>query len=324
VHVYRRVVGLAAVALSALAAACGPTSAGAAGPRDPFAGQKLYVDPYSAVAQAAATARTSNAHDAQELGKIAGQPQADWFGDWNSVDTVQQTVADRRRTIRASGAMPVFVVYDIPERDCSGYSGGGAPSPAAYRTWIRHFTAGVGTGRAAVVLEPDALALLDCLSAADQQTRLSLLRFAVRTLTSHPRTAVYLDAGHSGWIAADQMAQRLRAADVADARGFSLNVSNFDRTSVERSYGHDLVSRLGGKHFVVDTSRNGLGSTGEWCNPAGRALGQRPTARTGDPAVDAFLWIKRPGESDGTCNGGPPAGQFWSDYAVGLAERAHY
>jgi endoglucanase len=30
------------------------------------------------------------------------------------------------------------------------------------------------------------------------------------------------------------------------------------------------------------------------------------------------LWIKRPGESDGTCNGGPPAGTFWDAYAIGL------
>ena len=81
---------------------------------------------------------------------------------------------------------------------------------------------------------------------------------------------------------------------------------------------------MGGKHFVVDTSRNGLGPTpdGQWCNPPGRALGAAPTLETGDPAADAFLWIKRPGESDGACNGGPSAGTWWADYALGLARRA--
>ena len=323
-HKSPRAAGLAAVAFAAIVAACGPTHAGATGGSDPFAGQKLYVDPHSAAATNAASLRRSNPHDADELDKIARQSQADWFGDWNTTDQVKATVAQRSHTIRNAGALPVFVVYDIPERDCHGYSGGGAASPSAYRTWIRHFTAGVGTGRAAVVLEPDALAMMDCLSAADQATRLSLLRFAVQTLTSHPRTTVYLDAGHSGWIPADQMAVRLREADVVDARGFSLNVSNFDRTNVEQSYGHDIAEAVGGKHFVIDTSRNGLGSTGDWCNPPGRALGHRPTAKTGDASVDAFLWIKRPGESDGTCNGGPAAGQWWTDYAVGLAERASY
>jgi endoglucanase len=45
----------------------------------------------------------------------------------------------------------------------------------------------------------------------------------------------------------------------------------------------------------------------------------RPTSSTGAPEADAFLWIKPPGESDGTCNGGPGAGQFWVDYALALA-----
>jgi endoglucanase len=317
-------VTIAALALGAAVAAAGSPSATAAPGGDPFAGRHLYVDPSSAAAKAAADLRATHPQDADEVSKIAQQPQADWFGDWNPASSVKQSVADRRRTIRRAGAMPVFVVYDIPLRDCGGYSGGGAPSPASYRSWIRHFTAGVGQARVAVVLEPDALASMDCLSSTQQTARLGLLRYAVQTLTRHPKTAVYLDAGHSGWQSADVMADRLRRADVADARGFSLNVSNFDATSVERTYGHDVSSAVGGKPFVIDTSRNGLGSNGEWCNPSGRALGHRPTAHTRDSKVDAYLWIKRPGESDGTCNGGPPAGQWWTDYAVGLAERASY
>ncbi|MGW5026607.1 glycoside hydrolase family 6 protein, partial [Streptomyces albidoflavus] len=44
-----------------------------------------------------------------------------------------------------------------------------------------------------------------------------------------------------------------------------------------------------------------------------------PTTRTGDPLLDAYLWIKRPGESDGSCRGGPSAGTWWPEYALGLA-----
>ncbi len=77
---------------------------------------------------------------------------------------------------------------------------------------------------------------------------------------------------------------------------------------------------------VIDTSRNGNGSAtgGEWCNPAGRALGNTPSVSSGQPLIDAYLWIKAPGESDGTCNGGPSAGGWWADYALGLAQRAAY
>jgi endoglucanase len=79
---------------------------------------------------------------------------------------------------------------------------------------------------------------------------------------------------------------------------------------------------------VIDTSRNGNGpapsgpaGNEHWCNPAGRKLGDLPTTTTGVPLADAYLWIKRPGESDGACgNDAPPAGQWFPDYALALAD----
>jgi endoglucanase len=222
--------------------------------------------------------------------------------------------------------LPILVAYDIPLRDCGSYSSGGAASPDAYRSWIRSFAAGIGTRRAIVVLEPDALAGMDCLSAQDQQTRLDLLRDAVSVLASHPGISVYLDAGHPGWHSAADMASRLLRAGVQAAQGFALNVSSFATTADSLAYGDQISALTGGAHFVVDTSRNGLGAApdGAWCNPPGRALGDRPTAATGDPQADAYLWIKRPGESDGTCNGGPAAGAWWPSYALMLAQNASY
>jgi endoglucanase len=75
---------------------------------------------------------------------------------------------------------------------------------------------------------------------------------------------------------------------------------------------------------VIDTSRNGRGPyRNRWCNPPGRGLGTPPTTETGHPLVDAFLWVKTPGESDGDCGEAPPAGQWWPRYALGLAQRAN-
>jgi endoglucanase len=59
-----------------------------------------------------------------------------------------------------------------------------------------------------------------------------------------------------------------------------------------------------------------------WCKPPGRALGTRPTTHTGERARDACLWIERPGESDGECRGGPAAGQWWPEYALGPARNS--
>ena len=76
----------------------------------------------------------------------------------------------------------------------------------------------------------------------------------------------------------------------------------------------------GGIHFVVDTSRNGVGpweppagvypDAQDWCNPPDRGLGMTPTLTTGEELIDAYLWIKTPGESDGECTRGlGPAGE---------------
>jgi endoglucanase len=224
-------------------------------------------------------------------------------------------------TVTNSGALPVLVAYNILRLDCGT---GGAATADSYKTWISAFASGLAGRKAVVVLEPDAIAGIDCLSAADQTTRLGLIAYAVQILKAQGQTAVYIDGGHPGWQTAATIASRLTNASVAAADGFFLNVSNFISTSDNVAYGTSISSAVGGKHFIVDTSRNGLGPTtdAQWCNPSGRALGTPASTATGSALVDAFLWLKRPGESDGACNGGPNAGAWWADYALGLAQRS--
>jgi endoglucanase len=135
---------------------------------------------------------------------------------------------------------------------------------------------------------------------------------------------VYIDAGNGNWKSPAVMADRLRKAGIELADGFSLNVSNFHSVQANVSYGQQLSRLVGGKHFVIDTSRNGRGAAVErnWCNAPNQALGRAPTTQTGNSLVDAFLWIKTPGQSDGTCNGGPRAGSWWAEYALELSRAA--
>lgn len=291
---------------------------------NPFQEENLYIRPDSPAALQAAEWRDSRHGDAILLDKIASQPQAYWSDKWK--DSVEVEVDALTTKIYAVKALPVFVAYNIPDRDLSGYSKGGASTDAEYLEWIRLFAQGIGTRKAAVIIEPDALAHSDGTSSEAQKQRLALLRNAVHVLKINPKTALYLDAGHSRWLPAARAAELLTEAGIEHAEGFSLNVSNFITTEEIIRYGEEISKQLGGKHFVVDTSRNGLGSTDDfqWCNPPGRALGSPPTTETGHPLVDAFLWIKIPGESDGECNGGPSAGVWWPEYALELAKRASW
>lgn len=292
----------------------------------PFAGAQLYIDRDSNAAKTeAAWHAQGQTGDANAMAKIADHPQANWIGDWTGRDP---SGAVHRIVARASAAatLPVLVAYDIPGRDCGGYSTGGARSVNAYRAWISEFARGIGRAGAVVILEPDAIPELGCMSPADQQTTLTLLRYAVAKLSADSHTSVYIDAGNARWQPANVIAARLTHAGIAQARGFALNVANFDWTRPEESYGDRISALTGGKHFLIDTSRNGKGPApnGVWCNPPGRGLGHPATTATGDPVADAFFWVKVPGESDGACNGGPAAGVWWPRYALALAQHASF
>ncbi|MFF8976486.1 glycoside hydrolase family 6 protein [Streptomyces cellulosae] len=255
--------------------------------------------------------------------RIADQPAAVWFADW-SFDTVTARVRAVTSGGAAQGRVPVVVPYAIPGRDCGGYSEGGAPDLDAYDDWIDRFAAGLGNGEAVVILEPDSVAQADCLSAGQRAERFASLARAGRVLKqANPRARVYYDAGHSGWRTPAEQADLLRqagAASPASSDGVFSNVSNFHATADEIAYDRAVLDALGGSGLgaVIDTSRNGNGAPadGEWCDPAGRTLGRAPTLSTGEARIDAYLWVKLPGESDG-CKGAP--GTFSPSYAYDLA-----
>ena len=291
--------------------------------------QPFYVDPtLPAVRQEIEWRAKGWTAKADQIAKISRQPQGIWLT--SDADQVEQEARSVAQGAAAAGRTAVVVLYNLPHRDCNGYSAGGAPDPGAYRDWLAKVVRGLGRSAPVVVLEPDGIAhaLEGCLSDEQRTERYGLLADAVRALSQQDDAQVYLDAGNPGWIQdLSALVTALRDSGIANAAGFALNVSNFYTTQETSDYGHRIAALLGGAHFVIDTSRNGNGPvTGDghdpqdWCNPPGRALGTPPTVNTGDPSVDAFLWVKDPGESDGACRpGAPPAGDWWPQYALDLA-----
>lgn len=288
---------------------------------------------------------------AAKLATLAAEPSAFWAsgqpGDIARVRTLTQAAT-------RAGASAVVVAYDIPGRDaCGRFSvNPSGPGPGAYRAWIRRLAAAIGDAPDIVIVEPDAVAdiVTGCLSQRAAAVRYGLLRYAMSTLGGLPRAYVYLDAGNPGMVFNPaRLALPLRRAGVGYGRGLAANVSNFYWTwqvvawcqALERAL--DALPAMPSAHApggtasgrvrggadaapgaVIDTSRNGNGPyTGhdspQWCNPPGRAPGPPPAADPGPAGIDAYLWVKTPGASDGPCNGGPRAGRFWQRYAVSLA-----
>ena len=357
-------------------------------------------------------------------GETAAQAAEGALGSQQADLQVRQAVSQTVFAAALQRAVPVLVAYNIPGRDCSQYSAGGAPSDAAYDQWINALAQGLGSSRAVIILEPDALANLptDC-SAAYQAanplitdaTREADVAYGVTTLEADPNASVYIDGGHSAWQSVGTIAGTLVAAGVKAAQGFFLDVSNyqyatnnvyfgtwvsdcialgagsltynyagcpnqywnggpangyvatstynggalspygvwsetatgdFNTAGTDSWYASLLGSTVPTTHFVIDTSRNGLGpnnmstysaapydqdagiisalQAGNWCNPPGSGTGLLPTADTaGVPGplnsyqtvpslLDAYLWVKTPGQSDGQCDAAGGV-RTWSD-----------
>ena len=264
---------------------------------NPLFGMEFYVDPQSRAAREADALRTSSPANAALMDKIANEPQAFWFtGKESDVEKdVRAIVAAAAREKKT----PVLAAYNIPLRDCGSFSGGGAVSSDAYAAWSQKLARGIGTNAAVVIVEPDALAIMDCLTLLQQTERLSLIRQMIDTLRRESAALVYVDGGHPQWQSAQTMASRLAKAGITNAHGFALNVSNFYYDKDCAAYGESISKLLGDMHFIIDSSRNGLGPNtaiaNAWCNPPGRALGRRPIASTAHPLIDAYLWIKTRG-----------------------------
>ena len=303
-------------------------SPGADSSTNPLATARFVPDPTSQILNRYnALAPTAKTDEEKALVKalkvLSDEPGCKWVGDWTR--DIKAEVNQYCGAMAGKGGTPVMIAYNIPNRDCGSYSKGGAKGPEAYRSWISNFAAGI-TGHPVVILEPDALPhLTECLSPADQKIRLDLYLEAVRALKK-AGAIVYIDAGHCHWQPAEVMSERLLKAGIKEADGFSLNVSNFQTTECNVEFGKKLSKLTGGKHFVIDTSRNGNGpkSDSAWCNPDGRALGLEPTTKTGEPLIDAYLWAKVPGESDGDCNGAPAAGSVYDKAALELVKNSKW
>ncbi|MGV8880763.1 MAG: glycoside hydrolase family 6 protein [Rhodoglobus sp.] len=303
----RRIAVLAALALALTACASGSNN--------PLDGTTFYVNPDSAAARSAAAETDPELRAAFE--SLAAVPTGIWLlPEAHPAEQIYAYVDQIVSSAAAQSATPILVVYGIPSRDCGNFSAGGSSSEH-YGAWISLIAKAIGDRKAVVILEPDSLALSP--SCGTEDATAGFLRDAIERLAAD-RTTIYLDGGHSDWLPAEEMASLLRAAGVADVRGFATNVSNYNDSESEHEYGDKLSALLGGAHYVTDTSRNGNGSNGEWCNPTGRAIGEGTTGAASNGAQDGSLWVKAPGESDGNCNGGPSAGVWWPEAAVALEQ----
>lgn len=369
---------------SALSAIVPPTTAAAPENVNPFAGARLYRNPdYVRAVQALEAAHPA---DAPLLRKMEALPTAIWLSWISDTKELPRQLADVRREEQAAGqpVVPVFVVYDLPGRDCAAAASAGelTPDAAGEARYQHEFIDPIAAAfrahpeqRIVVILEPDSLSNVvtnsdrpSCHVAAGIYKR--GIAYAITQL-SLPNVFLYVEAAHAGWLGFPKNIGRAASLykevlDMAGGpsriHGFALNVSNYDpavdpaktprdRTTAasdETGYAADLTKALAdvgitGKKFVIDTGRDGRAYirsvASSWCNVKGAGLGERPRAAP-RPLIDAYLYIKTPGESDGTSDpkeprfdetcggedatpGAPQAGKMFDAYLIDLLKNAN-
>jgi cellulose 1,4-beta-cellobiosidase len=276
-----------------------------------------------------------------------------WLVRRDLVPVAEAALSQARIQGAASGKpiVTTFVVYNLPDRDCAANASAGelVLDQDGLQRYKSEFVDKIAEiflkypeQRISVVLEPDSLPNLvtnqgvrRCNERVFQGYR-DGVAYALQKL-SLPNVAIYLDAGHAGWLGWDnnrrQMAQIFRevlekAGGTQLIRGFATNVSNYtplvepDKSIENQSSPYfgwnpamdeltyvsllrrDLESQgLSGKSFLIDTGRNGNPRArkvwGNWCNVANASLGTPPTVKPAE-GIDAYVWIKPPGESDGS------------------------
>ncbi|CAE6456391.1 unnamed protein product [Rhizoctonia solani] len=185
----------------------------------------------------------------------------------------------------------------------------------------------------AIILEPDSIgdlvgsnSVAKCKNAAEAHKQ--LLSLAIATLQL-PNVSLYLDGANAGWLGnnlaptAELLGEILKDARIyhanATVRGLATNVSNYNGLGNQKEASRDELKYIKAlapylekvgypAHFIVDQGRAGNqkaphGDGEEWCNFKVIVLyagfGLRPMVTT-HPLVDAVVWVKPGGESDGT------------------------
>jgi cellulose 1,4-beta-cellobiosidase len=312
---------------------------------NPYASKSGYISPYYADEVNAAIASISDSSLKAKYAKVAQIPTFIWLDTAAKVPTLATYLAGAKAAGTVLQIVVYDLPdRDCAAKSSNGELSTANGGAAKYKAYIDAIVAQVKAYPdvpVVAVVEPDSLGNLvtnmnvaKCSAAADVYK--SSIIYAMQQLDT-VGVQMYLDAGHAGWLgwpanltpAAQLFAQLYKAAgSPKSVRGLATNVSNYNAISVstpdsitqgnpnydELHYINALAPALTSQgfpaHFIVDQSRSGVQGIrqqwGDWCNIKGAGMGTRPTTNTGSSLIDSIVWVKPPGECDGTSNSSSP------------------
>jgi len=365
---------------------------------NPFLGASFYVNT-NFQAEVAGTIK-NNPQYASLLAKTSNISTAYWIDSMARIPNITAVLDGAKAQQQKTGipTLTVFVIYDLPNRDCAAAASNGeilcADSTCtqglntyknSYINPIVSIFSKYTSQPIVAIIEPDSLpnlatnlGIAKCQEA--ENAYINGVAYAVNKLSAQSNIYIYMDAAHGGWLgwpnnlqaAAQIYLQVLNLAGGPNLiRGFATNTANYqplgslsstaDPCNLKSQYNNaineviyvNLFSQelatvgITNKGYIIDTSRDGVISErkncSNWCNINGAGFGVRPIATPsglGIGILDALVWVKTPGESDGTSDKtsprfdyhcassdsftpAPEAGQWFPQYFIMLAQNAN-
>ncbi|KAG9044283.1 Beta-glucosidase cel3A [Tulasnella sp. UAMH 9824] len=300
----------------------------------------VFNSPYYVAEVNAAIANMSSSTLKSKAANLAKIPNFTWLDTADKVPTLTTYLADAQSQSSKSIVQIVIYDLpdrDCHAKASNGEYHIADNGVANYKAYIDSISSAVSAYpgvRVVAVVEPDSLANLvtnmsdsHCANAHDAY--LQCTTYVLQKLTQC-NIWLYLDAGHAGWLgwasnqdpAAQLFAQVYKSATPNRVRGLATNVANYnalhaatpdpitqgdpctDELSYVQALGPKLTAQGFPAHFIIDQGRSGQQNLrqqwGDWCNIKGAGFGLHPTTSTPDSSIDAIVWVKPGGESDGT------------------------
>ncbi len=220
---------------------------------NPFAGHKFFVNPYYVDEVDKAIAQMSDSSLIAKAEKMKEYSNAIWLDTIENMQTwLERNLKEALAQQNSEGGtvLTVFVVYDLPGRDCHALASNGellandADMERYKSEYIDVIDSKLSTYKSqpiVLVIEPDSLANLvtnleNTPACADSEKYyLDAHAYLIKKFGSYPHVAMYLDIGHAFWLgwddnragAAKVYSKVISSGSPGKVRGFASNVANY-------------------------------------------------------------------------------------------------
>jgi len=220
---------------------------------NPFKGHRFFINPYYTAEVDAAIEQMTDASLIKKAEKMKEFSNAIWLDNINNMNTWLERnlkTALAEQNFLGEHVLTVFVVYDLPGRDCHALASNGEllandadfeRYKSEYIDVIAEKLAYYNNQPVVLVIEPDSLANMVTniestpACAKSEKYYLDGHAYLIKKLGQFSHVAMYLDIGHAFWLGWDDNREKaakvyskvIKSGSPGKVRGFASNVANY-------------------------------------------------------------------------------------------------